>query len=401
MTGFTRLFSEGFRVFFLAAGLYAVFALIVWTGWLGVHAAGGMVSDLPFAMPPHLWHAHEMVFGYPSAAIGGFLLTAVPNWTGARPAPARFVALAAGLWLAGRIAVWFSGDLSPATVAVIDLAFLPLLCGQVALQLLQRPKPQNLMLLGLVTLVWSGNLMVHLEWAGLTADTAWAGLRAGLYGTCAMIAVLGGRITPAFTRNAMQRAGRSEGLPVSHRWIELPAVLLAIALPLAWLAGLPEAATGLVALAAGLAQFARLAGWRSGWTRGQPILWTLHLSIALLGLGYLAAGLAAFGQGSEVAALHLLGIGAVGGMTLAVMSRATLGHSGRALVAPGAVVASYLLLPLAAAARWAASALGIAWYYPGVLGSGLLWILAFTLYAAALWPAFCGPREIAAPAAAE
>lgn len=393
----SRLFGEGFRVFFLAAGLYAAFAVGVWTAWLAVHAAGGMAT-LPFAMPPHLWHGHELIFGFGAAAMGGFFLTAAPSWTGGPAARRGFIAAVAGLWLAGRIALWFSGDLPATLVAAVDLAFLPALAAKLLVLLLRRPKPQNLMFLGLLALIWTGNLLVHLEWTGATADTAAAGMRVGLYGLCATIAVLGGRVTPAFTRNAMIRAGREAGLPVSRPPLEIAGVALAIALPALTLLRAPDAAIGGVALAAGAAQLGRLAGWRPGWTLGQPILWSLHLAFAMLGLGLLLTGLAAFGVGSAVAALHVLGIGAVGGMTLAVMSRATLGHSGRPLVAPPAVALAYGLLPLAAALRWAASEDMGAWYFPGVLAAGLLWTLAFALFVAALWPAFWGPRAEAAAA---
>ncbi|MGL4525867.1 MAG: NnrS family protein, partial [Aestuariivirga sp.] len=196
-----RLFGEGYRVFFLAAGLYALFVLGFWMLWLGVHWAGGAFTHLPFAMAPHLWHGHELVFGYGSAALAGFLLTAVPNWTGAKSARHAFIVVAVAIWLAGRIAMWLSASIAPPIVMAIDLAFLPLLAAKIATQLAKRPKPQNVMFLGLLTIVWSANLMVHLEWAGFTEDTASTGLRAGLYSLCAMIAVLGGRITPAFTRN--------------------------------------------------------------------------------------------------------------------------------------------------------------------------------------------------------
>nr|WP_244614840.1 NnrS family protein [Pukyongiella litopenaei] len=393
MSVMKTVFSEGFRAFFGAAGLYAVFSLLVWELYLGIHASGGLVTGLPFGVPPHLWHGHEMIFGYATAALGGFLLTAVPNWTGARSAPQRFIALATGLWLAGRIAVWFAGYLPPVLVAVADLAFLPLLAFKIALQLVRRPKPQNMVFLAFITLIWVGNLLVHLEWTGLTGDTLATGMRAGLFGLCAMIAVLGGRVTPAFTRNAMKRAGVDEARwPVSHPAVERPAVLLVAAVPVLLLAQAPAALTGAVAVIAGLLQFARLATWAGRWTWNQPILWSLHLGIAFLGAGLVTWGLAALGYGSEVGALHILGIGAVGGMTLAVMSRAILGHSGRALVAPRPVAVAYALVAAAALIRWLGSELAGDLYFPLMLGAGALWIAGFTLFLTALGPIICTPR---------
>ncbi|MDZ4134545.1 MAG: NnrS family protein [Paracoccaceae bacterium] len=387
MNALKRLFGEGFRVFFLAAGLYAVFVLAGWLGWLS-----GRV-DLAVAMPPQHWHGHELIFGYATAALGGFFLTAVPNWTGAKAARHAFIAIAAGVWLSGRLAMWWSGTLPAGVVALADLAFLPILGAKIATQLIKRPKPQNMMFLVLLAIIWGADLTVHLEWMGLAENTATAGLRAGLYGLCAMIAVLGGRVTPAFTRNAMLRAGQEAGLPVSHKILDLPGVALAIALPVLVLLRAPDTVVGVVALLAGLAQIARVAGWRPGFAMHQPILWALHLSFFTLGLGLVLTGLARLGVGSEIAALHLLAIGGVAGMTLAVMTRAALGHSGRPLVAPRMVAISYILLPLAAGLRWLASAFPAAWYGPGTFAAGGLWMLAFVLYLAALWPAFWGPKQ--------
>jgi uncharacterized protein involved in response to NO len=391
-----RFFSDGWRVFFTAAALYAVFSLIVWTGWLGIHAFGGMVSDLPFAPPPHLWHAHEMVFGYPAAAMGGFFLTAVPNWTGTPAARRGFVIAVAALWLAGRLGIWVSGSLPVPLVAGLDLAFLPVLGAKILAQLLKRPKPQNMMFLAVLALIWAGNLMVHLDWAGVSGSGA-EGLRLGLYATCGLIVMLGGRVTPAFTRNAMTREGIEHRLPRSRAALDAATIALTLLTALAAGLALPAPVLGALAIGAGAAQLGRGAFWRPLWTWRQPILWALHLSMALLGLGLILAGLSALGLGSEVAALHLLGIGAVGGMTLAVMSRAALGHGGHALVAPGPVAVAYGLLAASAVARWAGSSLDIGFYYPGVLGSGALWILAFTLAAAALWPVLTGPRATSAP----
>ncbi len=391
MTVLARFFGDGFRVFFFAAGVFAMLAMIVWAGWLGVHAYGGMV-DLPTAAAPHLWHAHEMIFGYGAAAMAGFFLTAVPNWTGARAAPQVFNAVVAGLWLMGRLMVWQSAQLPAGLVALVDLAFVPVLAVKLLEQLLKRPKPQQMILLAMLGLFWSGNLMAHLEWMGLTADTLWAGLRVGLFSLGALIMVLGGRVTPGFTRNAMVQSGRETGLPRNPMPLAATAIAAAVAVPLGLMTRAPELALGLAALIAGGAGLLRAALWRGGWTKDKPILWTLHLSYAVNALGFLAFGVANLGLGSEVAALHLLGIGGVGGMTLAVMSRATLGHSGRALVAPGPVVLAYVMVPLAALARFA----GSAWpglYYPAIFAAAALWCMAFALFTIALLPAFFGPRQ--------
>lgn len=391
MTALKRLFGDGFRVFFLAAGVFAILSMVVWELYLTIHALGGMM-ELPTAAPPHLWHAHEMIFGYGAAALGGFFLTAVPNWTGAKAAPHLFIGVVAGLWLAGRLAVWQSGSLPPVLVAVADLSFVPILALKVLTQLIKRPKPQQFIFFVMLSLFWTANLMVHLEWTGMTSDTLWAGLRAGLLTLCAMIMVLGGRVTPGFTKNAMVQSGREHHLPRNPMPLAALAIAAALTQPLGYLVCAPDTLLAPLALVAGAAGLIRVALWQGAWTRNKPILWTLHLSYAVNASGFVALGLAGLGQGSEVAALHLLGIGGVGGMTLSVMSRAMLGHTGRALIAPGPVALAYALVPLAALSRFAGSAFPSI-YTPAVLTAGALWLLSFALFTTALWPVFWAPRQ--------
>ncbi|TRD23238.1 NnrS family protein [Palleronia caenipelagi] len=391
------LFGDGFRVFFVGAALFGLISAVVWELWLGAAASGTVLSVPPGGSAPQLWHAHEMIFGYAGAALGGFFLTAVPNWTGTEPPGRRIVMLAAGLWLAGRLAVWSVGALPPTLVAVIDLSFLPLLGAEVLRRLLKRPKPQNFLFIGLLVALWLSNLSVHLDWMGAGGPGAETGLRAGLLTLCAMIGILGGRVTPAFTRNAMTQAGVNRRQPVSHKPLEILAISSALALPVLILFGAPMILTGAVAILSGVAQIARLAGWGGVWTLRKPILWSLHLSFAMLGAGLILWGLAALGFGDEIGALHLLGIGAVGGMTLAVMSRAILGHTGRPLVAPATVALAYGLIALAALIRWAAPLVLPQFYWTAALTSGALWIGAMALFLAALLPLCLTPRDPSAP----
>ncbi len=385
-----RLFSQGFRIFFFAACLFALVSMAIWE-WFLARQTFTDASALPPAIAPHLWHAHEMIFGYGGAVLAGFFLTAVPNWTGGKSAPERFIALVFALWLVGRLGFWFSASLPPALVAAADLVFLPALGLKIAAQLLARPKPQQMIFLLALSLLWIGNLMCHLEWLGLLRDGVAPGLRAGLLTLVAMIAILGGRVTPGFTRNAMVAAGRETGLPQNPAWLAYATTAPALALPPAVLLGLPDPLLAALALSAGSAALVRVTLWQGRWTLPRPILWTLHLSYALTGLGLIALGLAALNIGTELAALHLLGVGAVGGMTLSVLSRASLGHSGRPLHAPPALVAAYVMMPLAALARFLASALP-AWHDAASLTAGALWLAAFALALFALWPALLLPR---------
>jgi len=394
MTALKLIFSEGFRAFFLSAGLFAVASVGLWTLWLAAQAAGVELA-LPVAPMPQQWHAHEMIFGYGAAALAGFFLTAVPNWTGARGAPHRFIATVWALWLAGRLAMLFSAGLPPWVVAAADLSLVPVLGAQMTMQMIVRPRAPQMIFVGLLALFWTANLLCHLEWMGL-ADTLWQGLRAGLLTLTATIVVMGGRVTPGFTRNAMVAAGREDRLPRNPAPLATVSIAACIATVAGYLLALPEVWPGAAALVAGAAALARVALWQGLWTRRQPILWTMHLSYALNALGLIVLGLSTFGIGTEIAALHVLGLGGVGGMTLAIMSRASLGHAGRPLVAPRGVAVAYALMPLALLARWTASVLP-ALYYPGVLTAGGLWIAAFLLYLASLWQVWWQPRAPRAP----
>lgn len=395
-----RVFGEGFRVFFLAAGLFAVVALAWWELYLGVHFAGGMVTAIPFAMPPHEWHGHELVFGYGSAALGGFLLTAVPNWTGGPVSRTGYITAAAGLWLAGRLAVWMSGALPLLLVAALDLAFVPILWAKIAALLIKRPKPQNVVFLIFLTIFWVANLATHLGWAGVWDMGEINGIRAGLMALAGMILVIGGRVGPAFTRNAMHREVIEDAaLPRDLAFFSPVMIGAAVLLPVTALLVPDTHLAAAVAMIAGLAQLVRQTRWGFRFAIVRPILAALHVSTGFVGIGLIAMGLSHFTALSEVGALHLLAIGGVGGMTLAVMSRATLGHSGRPLIASWPLVFAYAALPGAALLRWAGSEFSGAVYFPAVLSAGALWILSYALYVAGLVPAFLGPRADKGPIA--
>ena len=335
-------------------------------------------------MAPHLWHGHEMIFGYGAAALAGFLLTSL---AGART---WYIGLAVAFWLAGRLAVWASGALPGLLVAGIDLAFLPLLAGRVALILVRRRHPQQAVFVVFLAALTLGNLLVHLDWIGWAYGTAEDGLRVGLLALIGLIAVLGGRVTPGFIRNALRRAGTDDNsLPPETPRLDRATIALSILLP--WSAPWPRLAS-LVALALAGVHTARLIRWHPLSTRREPLLWALALAQTLLPLGLVLWALASWKVGSEVAALHVLGIGAVGGMTLAVMSRAILAHSGRALSAPAPVAWAYGLMAMAAAARWLGSSGPTPWYFTLMLVAGAIWILSFTLFLAGLIEALTTPR---------
>ena len=384
-------FSSGLRPFFLFAGLYAVVAIAAWLAWLGLHAGNVTVTRSTIAEAPHLWHGHEMLFGYGAAMVSGFLLTAVPSWTGTAPIAGARLGLLVATWLAGRLVMWFSALLPGLVVAAVDLAHLPVLGVMVAMSLRQRPAPRNLIFLGLLALLAFANGAVHAEWTGYGDDSASWGLRLAIVAFVLMITIIGGRVVPAFTRNALMRRGQTEALPRSLGWLDGLAVASAAAVVVAaaadWSPGL-----GAAGLVAGLANAWRLVLWRPLASLAEPIVWSLHLGYLFVAGGFLAlAGADLGGWPSETAALHILAIGAIGGMTLAIMTRAALGHTGRALTVARPVAVAYLLVAAAALVRGFGTQFMPDHYFAVIGLAGLAWMTAFGLFAVVYFPILTGP----------
>jgi len=392
------LFTYGFRPFFLMAGIYAVFAIAAWLAWLLLHAGNVAVTRPTIAEAPHLWHGHEMLFGYAVAVLSGFLLTAVPNWTGTAPFAGPPLAMLAAAWLAGRIALWFSAFLPAWLVAAIDLAYLPLLMLVVARALLQRPAARNLIFIALMALLLFANVAVHAEWLGLTEDTAAWGLKLAIVVLALMITIIGGRVVPAFTRNALVHRGDDERLPRRMPRLNQLCIASSLAVVIAVLTDWP-AGLGAVALAAGLINGVRLALWRPTAGLSEPIIWSLHLGYLGLVAGYLALAAADLGGWpSETAALHVIAIAGIGGMTLAIMTRAALGHTGRALRVAPQVAAAYVLVAVAALVRGFGTALLPSHYFAVITVAALCWMAAFGLFTFCYAPILAGPAVAAGDA---
>jgi uncharacterized protein involved in response to NO len=366
------LLRQGFRPFFLGAGGWALAAMVLWVAIL----QGGF--SLPTAFDPVAWHVHEMLFGFVVAAIAGFLLTAIPNWTGRMPLQGVPLAILVGVWLSGRLAVGASTWIGAGIAAVLDLAFLMLLLGVVLREILAgrnwRNLPMPVVLGGLLV----ANALTHADAVGLAA-TGQLGQRLGIGIVILLISLVGGRIIPSFTLNWLKKRGESN-LPASFGALDRGSLGLAAAALAIW--GIaPESRIGGAALiAAGLTSLIRLARWRGHLTLAEPLVWSLHLGFAWVPIGLLLVGLGAFlPDVPQVAGVHALTAGAMGGMTLAVMTRATLGHTGRPLSADVWTAAIYLLVAAAAALRVAAPFLSDV-YLPLLWTSGLAWSTAFGLF---------------------
>lgn len=368
------MFSAGFRPFFLLAAVWSAFALPL---WLCVYA--GKIA-LPSALPPTVWHVHEMVFGFALATVAGFLLTAIPNWTGRLPLSGWPLGVLACLWLAGRVAVLFSGAIGPLAAAVVDLSFPALFIAVIARELVAGRNWRNLPMLVALSLLLGGSTLVHLEALGI-ATTAPAGNRLGIATILMLIALVGGRIVPSFTRNWLAKARPGGPLPAQAGRLDIAALLVTVTGLAAWVVAPESAVAPWLELAAGIAVAVRLSRWCGLATFREPLVFILHI-----GYGWLALGLLLLGYNGlhpllpQTTALHALTAGAVGTMTLAVMTRATLGHTGRALAAGPGTRAIYLLVTLAAVLRLAAplagaNALTLTWIAGGA------WSAAFGLFA--------------------
>jgi uncharacterized protein involved in response to NO len=384
LPGFS-LFAYGFRPFFWAAGAYALLGVIA---WLAIYVGGVLpLHD----QPPQLWHGHEMLYGFVGAAIAGFLLTAVPSWTGARGFAGRPLIMLASIWLAGRLAFAGAAILPDALVAICELAFLPVLAVLIAPALL-RARNRNTPLLLVLGVLWLADAVFMYALLHADALLARKALLGALNVVLLLVTIIGGRIVPVFTANAL-RNRRAPAAVRSYRWLDGATIVAMLAVVLFDMLAPWQRAAGWIAALAAIAHAARLAGWRGLRTLREPLVWCLHLAYAWMPVGlamkstFLLTG-AAWGAYW----LHALTIGVAASMVLAVMTRAALGHTGRPLRASRPIAVAYMLLGLAALVRVFAPALGATHYLWTLIASGLLWSAAFALFLIVYTPILVRPR---------
>jgi len=376
--------TQGFRPFFLAAGVWSAAALAV---WITILASGGA---LPSRFDPLSWHIHEMLFGFALAAIAGFLLTAIPNWTGRLPVRGLPLASLAGLWLLGRMTCLVSA-LVPGWLAVVaDLAFPVALAGVIGREIVAGRNWRNLPMVAPVTVLAIADLLMQLEAAGVAASPG-LGWRLGLTGVIVLISIVGGRIIPSFTGNWLAKRPHAR-LPVTTKAVERAALGTLHTGMIGWAFVPYFRPLGALLLLGAALNLWRLARWRGAATRTEPLLLILHIGYAWLVLGAGLLGVSVLGAGpTQSAAIHALTAGAIGTMTLAVMTRATLGHTGRDLTADRVTSVIFLLVTLAASARVVAAASG-SWVMLLLETSAVGWIGAFALFVLHYGPLLFRPR---------
>jgi uncharacterized protein involved in response to NO len=381
------LFSFGFRPFFLFGAIWGALAAPLWAA---VYLAGG---GTVLGAPGRDWHVHEMLFGYLAAVIAGFLLTAVPNWTGRLPVTGRPLAGLFALWAAGRVAMVLQSRLG-LLASVVDAAFLLTFAAVIWREVIAGSNWKNLPVCAVVTLFAIANIGLHLRPSHPAVADVFE--RVALSAPAMLIALIGGRVIPSFTRNwlAQRKAGK---LPSPFGRLDQGALALTATALVAWIAAPQAWEAGVLLVLAGLADLLRLSRWRWSATGSEPLVWVLHTGYAWLCVALVLLGLSILSP-AEVprsSGVHALTAGAFGVMTLAMMTRASLGHTGRPRVAGLGTTSVYLAANAAALLRVAAPIAGRV-SAPLLAGSAALWCLAFLLFAAVYGPMLTTPRRASA-----
>lgn len=387
MSGLARvpLFSFGFRPFFLGGAVWAAVAMVLWIGLLaGTWSFAGTYGAVA-------WHAHEMLFGYASAIVTGFLLTAVPNWTGRLPVRGGTLAALFALWLAGRAALLLVDRIGLIPAVAIDSAFLIVVALVILREIVAGRNWRNLKTVVLVAALAAANIAFHVE--VLETGAPDVSIRLGVAAIIGLIMLVGGRIVPSFTRNWLVRQGAAR-LPAPFGRFDMAAIAIAGLALVLWIV-LPEnPVAGAALLAAGGLQAARLWRWAGTSTWREPLVLILHAGYLFVPFGFLLVGLSVLAPEAIPAsdALHAWTVGAVAVMTIAVMTRASLGHTGRDLTATLPIRAIYIALGLAAVVRLAAPFAPGAATMPLLELAGAAWIAGFAGFAVVFGPMLLRPR---------
>jgi len=380
------ILSYGFRPLFFCAGLWSALAMTIWIVFLSTG------RSLPSAFAMVDWHVHELLYGYLPAVVAGFLLTAVPNWTGRLPITGAPLLVLTALWLAGRVILTVSAISGPVIAALVDLSFLAVLALVIGREVVSGRNWRNLKVLIAVGLLFFGNGLFH--WEAASQGAAWNayGARTGIAVAIFLIMLIGGRVVPSFTRNWLARQSRGR-LPAPFGRFDMVTIGIAGATLVLWVAAPDRSETAIFCLIAGFLHAARLARWAGERTAAEPLMLILHVGYGFVPLGFLAVGLA--GLSPETlpmsCALHAWTVGAVGVMTIAVMTRASLGHAGKPLHATPGIAVVYVCI-IAAAVLRVLSGLDSAPESVLHLAAGA-WIAAFTGFTIVFAPLLVRARK--------
>lgn len=385
------MLGHPFRAFFLATGIYAVVVMLGWIAFLFL----GM--PIPLGMAPVQWHSHEMLYGFVTAATAGFILTAMTNWTGAQPLQGHKLLALLLLWFVGRLAMWFGGWLPDLLVAVLDLAFLPVLGIYVARVLIAHNNRRNFVLVAVLALLFAGNLMMQIGLITQKIGLLYLGQQHGINVITLLMVIIAGRIIPAFSRNWLRLHGDNPEAVKTFRSLEIFSIGSVVLLLVADWFPLPIQVKGVLALLAAAANGLRLVGWVGWKTTREPLLWILHLAYLWVAVALLLRGIATFAPVISASVWqHAMSVGGMATLILGVMTRVTMGHTGRPLKLLRFALLAYIAIILATVLRLLA-ATGALDFRLGVSLSALAWIVAFGLFVVLYGPALMSPRADGKP----
>ncbi|HAT49071.1 MAG: NnrS family protein [Nitrospirae bacterium] len=377
------LFAYGFRPFFILAGGWGVMAMALWLMILY-----GPLNSAN-ALPSSWWHGHEMLFGWIAAAAGGFLLTAVTNWTQTKPLRGIPLMVLVGIWLMGRAMMWFAPESVPWVVACVDLAFLPGLVIAILIPIIRTKKYQHMIFPALMGLFWIANLLFHLEWLGITQETLVVGLRLGVNTIVWVIVAFGGRMLPAFTQNAFSGMGNHTRVK-TWPWVEHAASWSIGVVCVADVLFEDHWATGIIFILTAMIHTIRLSGWMPHKTLGQPIVWVLHLGYAWIAVGFMFRALGVITDWiMPSTALHAITVGGFGVTILGIMTRVSLAHTGRPLTPGKEMVFVFGLMVITTLLRLDLVPIDYGW---AVSFSGITWVLASLIFTLTFFPVLTQPR---------
>jgi uncharacterized protein involved in response to NO len=363
------LFYLGFRPFFLLAGIMAVLLIPLWIiAYTRGQTEFGYYTTI-------YWHSHEMLFGYTVAVIAGFLLTAVRNWTDLPTPGGKSLAGLVLLWLAGRIVPFTAGFLPHGIIAALDIAFLPVLAITLSIPLLRRKQVHNLVFLFILSALTLANVLVHMQLLGITQATAKPGFNLAVYLIVLLIAILGGRVIPFFTERGIAGATTRQWKAVEY--LSLGSLVVLLVLDLAHAS--PRAITVFAVLAA-LGHGIRLFGWYQKQIWSVPLLWVLQLGYIWLVVGFLFKALSAAGLLNPALAMHAFTAGGIGTLTLGMMARVALGHTGRALRVVPAMTWAFVLVTLAGMLRVFPPTITPEYYDTWLVLAAICWSTAFAIF---------------------
>ncbi len=363
------LFALGFRAFFLLAGLAALVLIVFWNALF----SGSLTTEHYFS--DNYWHAHEMLLGYAVAVISGFLLTAVKNWTGKPTVTGDQLASLCLLWLYGRLLPFYSGMLPDLLIALVDFAFLPALAYQVSKPIFEAKQYKNLFFIGLLLLLMLGNGLIHAEMLGVLDNSAATGIQLVVATIIVLILIIAGRVFPFFTERGIPGT-----LIIKNPILDIVSVASAVVVFSLQLIDVSGHLLALAACIAVVANFARLSGWYVKRIWYVPLLWVLYIGYTWIISGFILTVLSAYQVVQTSLALHAFTVGGIGVLTLGMMARVSLGHTGYSLKASNAIAIAFILLNIAALFRVLLPIAMPAWYESLIYISTLSWLAAFSLF---------------------